>query len=247
MSEAQSAPASKSIFWRILTSPIHFLKAKKVLILGFLLIFLTAVCGFLYWKYRHTAQQLWAVLNPNPEAETTQLLSELSQFMYLPEEQPTVATVTDKDSLAAQDFFLQAENGDKVLIFTNVKKVILYRPSERKIVNVAPLIVQESATPDTPTPSPTVSIPVVLLNGSTQVGITNVVDDQLLANFPQLSVINKLPAQKNDYAQTLVIDLTGKNEVLVKEIASNLKATVTTLPEGETPPTAEILIIVGNQ
>ncbi len=70
----------------------------------------------------------------------SQLLNDIKQVMVLPEnEQPTIATVTDPAKLPKQPFFAQAMVGDKVLIYTKAKKIILYRPGEKRVIEVAPL------------------------------------------------------------------------------------------------------------
>jgi len=80
------------------------------------------------------------------EVEIQQIVSIISQRMLLPEgEDPTIATVIDKNQLRDQDFFATTENGDKVLIYTNARKAILYRPSTEMIINVAPIFFEEQA------------------------------------------------------------------------------------------------------
>ena len=60
--------------------------------------------------------------------------------MVLPEdEEPSVATVADPEQLAGQPFFSKAKKGDKVLIYTNAQKAILYDPVAKKIIDIAPL------------------------------------------------------------------------------------------------------------
>ena len=74
------------------------------------------------------------------EKETEMLTSKISRFMELPEEeQPTLATVTDRSKLKDKNFFSNAENGDKVLIYAKSKKALLYRPSTGKLIDVAHL------------------------------------------------------------------------------------------------------------
>ena len=80
------------------------------------------------------------------EKEVEELVNRVGKLIVLPEgEQPTVATVSDVESLREQPFFAQAKNGDKVLIYTNARKVILYDPVTNKIVEVAPLNIGETA------------------------------------------------------------------------------------------------------
>lgn len=72
--------------------------------------------------------------------EANQLVQEVGRFMLLPEgETPTVATVTDPEKLKDQPFFENAVPGDKVLIYAQARKIILYNPQQKKIINVATL------------------------------------------------------------------------------------------------------------
>jgi hypothetical protein len=81
--------------------------------------------------------------------EVQRLVSVVGKLIELPEEEtPVVATIMDREKLADQDFFKNAQNGDKLLAYTKSMKAILYRPSAKKIINVAPIIInnQEGAT-----------------------------------------------------------------------------------------------------
>lgn len=83
-------------------------------------------------------------LRRNPQQiaqeEVQQVVGMVGRLIVLPEgETPTLATVTDQEKLRSQPFFALAKNGDKVLIYTNAKKAILYDLVANKIVEVAPL------------------------------------------------------------------------------------------------------------
>ena len=85
-----------------------------------------------------------ARLRKNPQeiaqAETRALVEKVSKLIILPEDEtPTVATITDPEKLKDQKFFAGSRKGDKVLIYTNARKAILYSPEENKLVDVAPL------------------------------------------------------------------------------------------------------------
>jgi hypothetical protein len=71
--------------------------------------------------------------------EAKAIAAKIGSFYEVPQETPTVATVTDKSKLGTDQFFSGAENGDKILIFASAGKAILYRPSSGKIVMVAPV------------------------------------------------------------------------------------------------------------
>lgn len=99
---------------------------------------------FFYTKYRDSQNKL---KHPDviAKAETASLVEKVGKHVELPTgEQPTVATVSDVSKLSTQTFFAGAKNGDKVLIYTTAKKAILYRPSEDKVINFAPLNVNNS-------------------------------------------------------------------------------------------------------
>ncbi len=67
------------------------------------------------------------------------LLERVGQLIVLPtDEEPTVATVTDPDVLKGEAFFVNANKGDKVIIYVKAKRAILYDPVQHKIVEVAP-------------------------------------------------------------------------------------------------------------
>ena len=81
------------------------------------------------------------------------LIDQVGKLIELPQnEQPTVATVSDITKLSGQSFFAHAQNGDKVLIYSQAKEAILYRPSINKIITIAPLNLGVN-----PSPSPLAS------------------------------------------------------------------------------------------
>lgn len=85
--------------------------------------------------------------NPQKAKEIALSLKEqVGKIYVLPSEDPVVATVTDTKALPENDFYKKAENGDKILIFEASKKIILYRPSANKVVDVGSL--------ETPPPPP---------------------------------------------------------------------------------------------
>lgn len=82
-------------------------------------------------------------LKQNPqkatEEETKALLDKVGALIEMPNEQPTIATVTDLAPLKDQPFFANAQVNDKVLIFSVAKKAVLYRPSTNKVIEIAPV------------------------------------------------------------------------------------------------------------
>lgn len=76
------------------------------------------------------------------------VVAQVGRLVILPtDEQPTLATVSDVSKLQGNPFFVNAANGDKVLVYNKAKRAILYRPSLNKIVEMAPLNSSNQSTP----------------------------------------------------------------------------------------------------
>ena len=91
------------------------------------------------------------------QEDVQKLVAEVGKLIQLPtDETPTVATITDIEKVKEQAFFKNAQNGDKVLIYTNAKKAILYRPSEKKVVEVGAVNINQQPKVET-TPEPVVT------------------------------------------------------------------------------------------
>ncbi len=138
-----------------------FFANKWVRIIGIVILLGAASVPSVYYyrKYQIARQQ---IANPVElsQTQTKDLIDAVGKLIELPaDEQPTIATVTDADKLRSQAFFLNSQNGDRVLIYTTAKKAILYRPALNKIIEVAPVNIGQSATASgqisTPTPLPT--------------------------------------------------------------------------------------------
>lgn len=76
---------------------------------------------------------------PSSEHEISELVRQVGKLIVLPDENPTIATVSDPERLRDKPFFANAQTGYKVLIFNKAKKAILYDPVSHKIVEVAPV------------------------------------------------------------------------------------------------------------
>lgn len=127
--------------------PTSNLKGVLV-VLGILTLVLAGTSVMLYKQVR----QLKTDPQQASQEENQQIIDSVGKLVLLPEgETPTIATVTDPEKLKAeQAFFARAMEGDKVLIYTRALKAIMYRPSENKIIEVAPLVIGNPA----PAPAP---------------------------------------------------------------------------------------------
>lgn len=230
--------------------------STPVFVVAFVLLFLVvaALAFFFYSQYSKTKE----LLNQKDAAvkEAKSLVEEVAKLAVLPsKEQPTIATVQDKTKLKNQTFFAQAENGDKVLIYTAAKKAILYRPSVKRIVEFGPInivasnqennsSVQASSSAAVSPPPATQSVKVAVYNGTKVPGLAAATEATLKEKIPSVQVVEKSNT-KNDYSKTLVIDLTGLNKLSATQIAGALNGEVASFPQGEVKPATDILVIVG--
>jgi hypothetical protein len=99
-------------------------------------------------------------LKANPQKvsddEAKSIIAAVGKLVELPtDETPTIATVTEPDKLKDQPFFAHAKAGDKVLIYNNAKKAILYDPVANKVIEVAPINFDNTASTNANTNKPT--------------------------------------------------------------------------------------------
>lgn len=206
-----------------------------------------AAAGYFYWQYQK-------VTSNEADKELKKTVTQVSKFMVLPDEVPTLATVTDITKLSDQKFFKNAQNGDEVLIYQTAEKAILYRPKINKVVEVAAISsIGQTNNPSSANAELTqVSTEVVnsqielaLYNGTPTIGLTNEVEKTITGKFTDVEIKMKETAAKNDYQQTIVVDITGKYKQRVADLASFLEAKVVALPQGEVSPQTDILVILG--
>ena len=180
---------------------------------------------------------------PILQKEEDELIRQVGELISLPEgEKPSVATVTDEEKLGDQVFFKNAKEGDKVLIYTNARKVILYRPSEDRVVEVGSVNIQEEVKGE----STEVQNRFVLLNGTQTAGLTNTMESDLVRVVPEAVIVSKANAVNLDYEESLLVNL-GATSDQAEQMADDLGIGLATLPEGEKKPEdADFLIIVGS-
>ncbi|MEK7561272.1 MAG: hypothetical protein AAB541_00205 [Patescibacteria group bacterium] len=101
-----------------------------------------AAGGYYYNQYNESQKEVKRLSNPQEaaKAQVSEAVANVGRLVDLPSgETPTLATVNDPAKLKDQAFFANAKVGDQVLIYTQAKKAILYRPSTNKIIEIAPV------------------------------------------------------------------------------------------------------------
>ena len=223
------------------------LKNLKILLVILIAVGSTGAAIYLYNQYQ--------TIKKNPDlvykGEDKKTIESISKYMQLPQgEEPSIATILDITKLKDQKFFENAQNGDKIIIYSSARKAILWRPTTNKIIEVAPLVLGDQAQTSTqpqvtaPAVASGAQVSVALYNGAGITGLTKKAEEKI-ASIGDINVVARTNAAKNDYAKTLVVDLTGKNGQLAAELAGFLGGEMAQLPAGEAKPEADILIIAG--
>ncbi|MCL4353927.1 LytR C-terminal domain-containing protein [Patescibacteria group bacterium] len=227
-----------------------FTKNKNIIFpIVFVVVAIALISSFYFYSKYQQAQKLLNDPSQASKAETQELLTKVGNLIVLPSgETPTVATVSDKKKLANQAFFKNAENDDKVLIYSQAQKAILYRPSINKLIEVASVNLnmlnnQKSANKSI-SPTPT-EAKAVILNGTARIGLTNLAETKLKEKISTLQVLDKDNASKNTYQKTLVSYSSDSQKAMAEQIAKILGGEVGPIPTGEKTVDSAILIILG--
>jgi hypothetical protein len=173
-------------------------------------------------------------------------VAKVRRHIVLPEnETPIMATIEKADELAkTQPFYAGAVNGDKVLIYQQAAKAIIYNLAKDVLVNVGPVFMDKTSGNDTgigETTGATQKISVEFRNGTEIAGLARTRSEELDQNLYTIEKISE--AKEKNYTETAIINL--KNvDVSALETKFGVKA-LTVLPAGETASTADVVVIVG--
>lgn len=213
------------------------------IILAVALIISLVILASLFVKYLGLKKEISYLQDPQAQQaktkrETQDLIAQVGKLMVLPEGEPTVATVVDAEALAKeQEFFKDAKNGDKVLIYKD--KAVLFNPEEGRIVNVGPVFSTNPAS----TEAQSNVLNIEVRNGSKKIGAANELGDSLKAKGYNVAEVAN--AANADYTQSVLVNLTGKD---VKALETELSLIATDkLPDGEATSSQDVLVILGNK
>lgn len=222
-------------------------RTGKFFIAALILLSILAVAGFIWSFYNYQlAQDKIAVLTKQavttemtPE-EVAALLAKVGKHIILPgDEAPVIASVLDAEALASdQEFFVGSQNGDKVIVYS--KRAIIYRPDSDILVNVGPVYPENK---DSATAAAT-DITVEIRNGAGVAGRAEELK-KLVESKEGFQVVKVGNSKKQDYGQTVMINLTAKEIAALEQVVG--VSAITGLPPGEDPSVADVLVIVGKK
>jgi hypothetical protein len=83
------------------------------------------------------------------------LINQISRSIQLPDSTPVIYTVSDKEAEDAKQMAISLgatlENGDKILIYSEDKTFVVYRPDEDRVIKSGPVAITSEAADTEPT------------------------------------------------------------------------------------------------
>lgn len=218
---------------------------RLVVVLGLL-----AFGAWSFWRYQQTQEQLRLLSDPQAQSELAakermDLLAKVGKLMVLPEgEDPLILNIQNAEEMAkVQPFFQNTIDDDKILIYVEAGKSIIYSPSRNIIVNSGALSVGGTALPlDTENP-----LQIEIRQG----GASNERVDALQAQLLQMDGVELLEigeAANQNYQGPIIVALVEDETRLeqARIFAANLGVPLTLdFPKAEATSGAEVLLIAG--
>lgn len=104
-----------------------FSKRSLISIIVVLLIALAITGGVFTFKY----------FTEKPgRTDAASLAGQIGKSVQLPNEQPTLFTIADKSKISNKALGQRVDNGDELLFFKSARKVVIYRPSTKKVIDM---------------------------------------------------------------------------------------------------------------
>lgn len=175
---------------------------------------------------------LFMIIKPSAgELTNDQIVTQVNKELSISGDgNPVVLTVVD-DKKVEQPFLEQAVNGDKVLLYYKVKKSVLFRPSEKRIIH------HGTYTPPAAK---------VFLRGGTDNGTKLKEVRDKLVEVEDINLASQDSSPKQDYKGVTIVSVTDRYDDKIRELSQLFDVEISRLPAGESFPDADILIIVGD-
>ena len=165
--------------------------------------------------------------NLSTEQRIAKYEKEISKTYTLPtDDKATLADVKSAADLkkdeANKEFFKDAQDADILLIYTNNKLGILYRPNTKKIIKAGPVAYKQQTK-------------AAIIGAKAD-------RDEVIATLKQAFANDIATATEADpkvvivTGQTIIVDVAGGNKDLVDRLAVELKGKVGDVPDGQNKP-----------
>lgn len=229
------------------------ISSRKLIFLIFILLIIVLAVPAIYFGNEYRMKQELAK-NPTKakEQEVEDIVAKVGKLIKLPNEVPSVATVSDITKLQGQTLFQNAQNGDKVLIFSKAKRAIVYRPAENLIVEIGNVVVApEEASAQNQAPAQnSETVKVEIYNATSTAGHAKKIGNDLIGKYPNIELSGTGNAA-GTYDKNIVYVVSDSGNKTLAEFSKNIASAIdgevsSKLPSSENKPTdADILIILG--
>lgn len=121
----------------------------KAMVVWLVVLLAVAAAVFFYVKYQDARSKLPEEVAAQNAEETARVIGKLGNILNITTDaQPTVARVDNPDVLkqANPDFYADTQTGDYLILYP--ERAIIYRESENKIINIAPIINTSNIKPN---------------------------------------------------------------------------------------------------
>lgn len=212
-----------------------------------MLVGLAGASFYFYSRYQH-AQTL--LKNPSAAAleEIKTITDKVGRHMLLPaDEIPTIATVTDKTNLTSQPFFARSEIGDRLLVYRQAAKAIIYRPGIDRVIEVGPLNIGPNvAGASTPSAQMLPAARLAIYNSTNTVGLASVAQQKVNRDMPSTLTVTSKQNSIGSFAKSIVVVLVPEAKLLGTQLGELFGAEVRMeMPKDEIKPDTDLLLIVG--
>ncbi len=192
--------------------------------------------GFYFVKYQQLDDK-YTELTMTEEERTKKTVTEVSALYKIPsydEEKPTKFVVFKDEKSLEQlkkdtKFLKEAKLNDVLIAYEKADTVVLYRPSEKKII---------SSDQYSKILAGTVNIAVIAPADKTEAA-----EQAIKQKINNAVVVSKTNPQ-TAITSGIVVDVTGKEPEAAKKTAELLGYTVGSLPQGETMPSGATFVVV---
>ena len=107
----------------------NVLKSKRTFIISSA-VFICAVLGGIYWLYERG------------KTDTQRVIESVARHYNMPKnEEPAVLTVLEAKNITSSYLKDVAQDGDRILLYQKNKRVVVYRPSIDRIVDIGPVVI----------------------------------------------------------------------------------------------------------
>ncbi|WKZ29721.1 MAG: hypothetical protein QY314_02830 [Candidatus Dojkabacteria bacterium] len=209
--------------------------------------------SYMYLQERAKTAGQESVLGTKEQREYTEIMSEIRGLVNLPEDEKiNIARIDNPDTLKQQnpEFYMNAQVGHYLAVMPSSQRVLIYDRSAKKIVNFSSYsirveLIPEKEIPETEKPlkieiratsfadaEKVKTLESALKSASKFYDVTQVKNSDVNKEFKGMQVVLLNRNAKPKLSQNIVAHI-GSNNVVEK------------MPEGETPSTADVVVIVG--